>query len=144
MSKFFLSHISNRMDLSMRIKAPLFLSILLGAGWVPALAAAESKSATPGGLSAAQIVDKHVAARGGLQAWRAVQTLSVAGKLEAGTGDSPARSAKLRSEEHTSELQSHSDLVCRLLPENKKVDPARDRHDGQRVEPRSKDIVKSF
>src|SRR5438034_5955282 len=25
-----------------------------------------------------------------------------------------------RSEEHTSELQSHSDLVCRLLLENKK------------------------
>src|SRR5215204_6869048 len=28
--------------------------------------------------------------------------------------------AKLRSEEHTSELQSHSDLVCRLLLEKKK------------------------
>src|SRR5260221_1734077 len=26
----------------------------------------------------------------------------------------------LRSEEHTSELQSHSDLVCRLLLENRK------------------------
>src|SRR5260221_6348804 len=31
---------------------------------------------------------------------------------------SPARHA--RSEEHTSELQSHSDLVCRLLLEKKK------------------------
>src|SRR5437773_5098446 len=28
--------------------------------------------------------------------------------------------AKLRSEEHTSELQSHHDLVCRLLLEKKK------------------------
>src|SRR5438034_8109897 len=28
--------------------------------------------------------------------------------------------AHLRSEEHTSELQSHSDLVCRLLLEKKK------------------------
>src|SRR5215204_6947211 len=28
--------------------------------------------------------------------------------------------ANLRSEEHTSELQSHSDLVCRLLLEKKK------------------------
>src|SRR5215204_7229421 len=28
--------------------------------------------------------------------------------------------AKTRSEEHTSELQSHSDLVCRLLLEKKK------------------------
>src|SRR5438034_6026053 len=33
----------------------------------------------------------------------------------------PARRvAVLRSEEHTSELQSHSDLVCRLLLEKKK------------------------
>src|SRR5436190_21431497 len=33
---------------------------------------------------------------------------------------SSARSSGLRSEEHTSELQSHSDLVCRLLLEKKK------------------------
>src|SRR5260370_40075837 len=31
----------------------------------------------------------------------------------------------LRSEEHTSELQSHLNLVCRLLLEKKKVDPAK-------------------
>ena len=30
------------------------------------------------------------------------------------------RDLKTRSEEHTSELQSHSDLVCRLLLEKKK------------------------
>src|SRR2546428_10301481 len=35
-----------------------------------------------------------------------------------GLGD--ARAAKGRSEEHTSELQSRSDLVCRLLLEKKK------------------------
>src|SRR5436190_14961948 len=37
----------------------------------------------------------------------------------------PARSSqtKDRSEEHTSELQSHSDLVCRLLLEKKKKEP---------------------
>src|SRR5260221_10895152 len=34
-------------------------------------------------------------------------------------------SAVIRSEEHTSELQSHSDLVCRLLLEKKKK---RNRH----------------
>src|SRR5438034_7606856 len=36
--------------------------------------------------------------------------------------DGPRRTAesKARSEEHTSELQSHSDLVCRLLLEKKK------------------------
>src|SRR5438034_8113267 len=32
----------------------------------------------------------------------------------------PAAQKPLRSEEHTSELQSHSDLVCRLLLEKKK------------------------
>src|SRR5437667_12620384 len=31
-----------------------------------------------------------------------------------------ARSFTIRSEEHTSELQSHHDLVCRLLLEKKK------------------------
>src|SRR5438034_10390514 len=31
------------------------------------------------------------------------------------------RHALVRSEEHTSELQSHSDLVCRLLLEKKKI-----------------------
>src|SRR5438132_4247985 len=34
--------------------------------------------------------------------------------------DSPAARSRTRSEEHTSELQSHSDLVCRLLLEKKK------------------------
>src|SRR6266540_6840755 len=32
----------------------------------------------------------------------------------------PTRSTPRRSEEHTSELQSHHDLVCRLLLEKKK------------------------
>src|SRR5260221_5078529 len=32
-----------------------------------------------------------------------------------------------RSEEHTSELQSHSDLVCRLLLEKKKIGNSRSR-----------------
>src|SRR5206468_4751004 len=35
-----------------------------------------------------------------------------------------SRRGPLRSEEHTSELQSRSDLVCRLLLENKKKPPA--------------------
>lgn len=35
-------------------------------------------------LSAAEIVDKNVAARGGLQAWRGVHTLSMRGKMDVG------------------------------------------------------------
>src|SRR5205823_8725319 len=80
-----------RTDLPMRIKAPLFLSIVVGAWLAQAVSEAETK-APPSGLNAAQIVDKHVAACGGLQAWRAAQTLTVAGKLDAGSGDSAARS----------------------------------------------------
>src|SRR5438034_5754690 len=38
----------------------------------------------------------------------------------------PARNGPPRSEEHTSELQSHSDLVCRLLLEKKKEKLVRD------------------
>src|SRR5438132_2692122 len=35
---------------------------------------------------------------------------------------------RTRSEEHTSELQSHSDLVCRLLLEKKKRKHTNDKH----------------
>src|SRR5260221_3955527 len=38
-----------------------------------------------------------------------------------GTRARISKRARLRSEEHTSELQSHSDLVCRLLLEKKKT-----------------------
>jgi outer membrane lipoprotein-sorting protein len=38
----------------------------------------------PATLTAAQIIDKNVAAQGGLQAWRAVQSISFSGKLDAG------------------------------------------------------------
>src|SRR5437667_6733898 len=38
---------------------------------------------------------------------------------DAGSGKCEAR-RRIRSEEHTSELQSHHDLVCRLLLEKKK------------------------
>ena len=49
----------------------------------------------PASLTAAQIVERHVAARGGIAAWRALQTLTVAGEVDAGTGDSVARSDRL-------------------------------------------------
>src|SRR5438132_9767015 len=43
------------------------------------------------------------------------------GLLQLSAGEAALGSAQeIRSEEHTSELQSHSDLVCRLLLEKKK------------------------
>src|SRR5438132_6807779 len=41
---------------------------------------------------------------------------------------SVARALRIRSEEHTSELQSHSDLVCRLLLEKKKKNTSHSQH----------------
>src|SRR5438132_6538660 len=41
-------------------------------------------------------------------------------ELAKAKGEAGTLAAKRRSEEHTSELQSHSDLVCRLLLEKKK------------------------
>jgi len=55
---------------------------------VSLLGAADTQSARAD-LSAAQIADKNVAARGGLQAWRAVQTLSLQGKMGAGGNSEP-------------------------------------------------------
>src|SRR5436190_10111919 len=49
---------------------------------------------------------------------RAVGTLAEGGFDLFGV---PAAELGVRSEEHTSELQSHSDLVCRLLLEKKKI-----------------------
>jgi len=48
------------------------------------------QTSTPTKLTAAEIVEKNVAARGGLQAWRTVQTMSMTGQMEAGGNDRPA------------------------------------------------------
>src|SRR5206468_4583682 len=42
-------------------------------------------------------------------------------KLDQNAADYAEQLAKLRSEEHTSELQSRSELVCRLLLDKKKT-----------------------
>jgi hypothetical protein len=61
-----------------------FLAIPISLAFYISLAAGANTTSPRAQLSAAEIVDKNVAARGGLQAWRAVQTLSLQGKLGAG------------------------------------------------------------
>jgi hypothetical protein len=51
----------------------------------------ETKPTAPK-MTAAQIVDKNIAARGGLAAWRAVQTMEMKGKMEAGGNQRTAMS----------------------------------------------------
>ena len=48
------------------------------------LAIAGDNPAAPVKLTAAQIVEKNVSARGGLEVWRAVHTMSLTGELDAG------------------------------------------------------------
>jgi hypothetical protein len=43
-----------------------------------------SSAQAMGGLTAAQLIDKNIAAKGGLQSWRAVQSMTFSGKLDAG------------------------------------------------------------
>ncbi len=64
-----------RRKFSFAVALPVCMSLgVLGASGAQAL----------GGLTAAQLIDKNVAAKGGLQAWRAVQSMTFSGKLEAG------------------------------------------------------------
>jgi hypothetical protein len=65
----------------------IFLSLAMAQA-VGADAKPEPQKALPQ-LPAAAIVDKNVAARGGLQAWRAVQALEMTGKMDAGGNKRP-------------------------------------------------------
>ena len=77
-----------------RVRKFALLALSLCLGFSSTLIAAESKKKSSR-LSIAQIIQKHVAARGGPQAWRALQTLSMSGKMDAGAGDSFSRSMRM-------------------------------------------------
>lgn len=65
--------------------------LMVGSFLVLAVALAVAADTAPARpkLSAAEIVDKSVAASGGLQAWRAVQSITMKGKMEAGGNQRP-------------------------------------------------------
>ena len=60
------------------------LAMSMCIGLTISLAKAAEDSTSQPNMSAAAIVERNVAARGGLQAWRSVQTISMQGKLGAG------------------------------------------------------------
>lgn len=66
----------------------LMMSCLLGCS-VASLARAAELPQPTAKLTAAEIADKNATARGGLTKWRAVQTLSITGKMEAGGNSRP-------------------------------------------------------
>jgi outer membrane lipoprotein-sorting protein len=65
------------------VAACIFLMLVIS------LAAGADTSQPRAQVSAAEIVDRNVSARGGLQAWRAVQSLSMKGKMDAGGNSRP-------------------------------------------------------
>lgn len=74
-------------------------SLLLTTGRLIAADAPPTTAASPQAqvpsLSAAQVLEKHIAARGGAQAWKGVQGLQLTGKIDAGRGDNYARAMKM-------------------------------------------------
>jgi hypothetical protein len=61
----------------------------------PAAAPAAAHAPLLPSLTASQILEKHVAARGGASAWKSVQTLQLSGKIDAGRGDGTARAMQM-------------------------------------------------
>ena len=62
----------------------IFLSFIAFSVFIPLALVWADEVQSPAQLTAAQIVDKSVAAKGGLQSWRAVQSMSFSGKMDAG------------------------------------------------------------
>src|SRR6267143_2615087 len=62
----------------------VFLSCMAMSVCLPLAMIGVANAQAPAKLTAAQIIEKNVSAKGGLEAWRAVQTISFTGKMEAG------------------------------------------------------------
>ena len=69
------------------MRRALLAFLCLAALGAPAARAAEAKQSA--GLTAAQIAERNVKARGGLKAWRAVRALKLSGELDAGGKSDP-------------------------------------------------------
>jgi outer membrane lipoprotein-sorting protein len=69
-----------------RVKSLVHLSLAIAVS----VGSGTAVSAQQAGLPASEIVNKNVTARGGLQAWRTVQTVTMSGKMEAGGNNRPA------------------------------------------------------
>ena len=101
----------------------------LAAGYAVAAAAAEKAPARE--LSAAQIVAKNVAARGGLEAWRKVQTMVWAGHMESPTAPVPSMTFVLQQQRPNKtrfEITARNQRTLRIFDGTRgwKVRPAAD------------------
>ena len=101
-------------------KSRVLSGLLVGLCFPLAVLAADQKRG-PAKLTAKQIVQKHVAARGGLKAWRDVQSMMWKGKMDVGYGDSVARSSR-----YVSSAMARKGKRPRIPP------PAEGQHDAQK------------
>ena len=76
--------LSSKRGVSMKMKRAYSVGILLALAPTLMAGADTTSKATAPQLSVAQIVEKNVNARGGLDRWRAVQSFEMKGKLQAG------------------------------------------------------------
>jgi hypothetical protein len=65
-------------------RVSLYAGCLLSLAATTSFGASTAPAHAPASLSADQIVERNVAARGGLAAWRAAKTLTIAGEMDAG------------------------------------------------------------
>jgi hypothetical protein len=89
---------------------PLAIGVLLGlVCCLPFARAATEATAAHASLTASQIIEKNVAARGGLASWRGLQTLSLSGKMDVGSGDSTVRSENyVRTDSPSARKKAHA------------------------------------
>ncbi len=84
----------------------LFAACLLSLTAATVSVAASTATSAPRQLSVDQIVERNIAARGGLAAWRSVKTLTIAGEIDAGGKPSHALPYVLREKRpHMSRLE---------------------------------------
>ena len=66
------------------LRGSKLICLFLSACVLGVLMAVAAQAATPAVPTVDQIIEKNVAARGGLKAWRGIQTMTMSGKLDAG------------------------------------------------------------
>jgi hypothetical protein len=123
----------------------MILPIILLSFAVPLAVVANTATPPVDQLTAVQIVEKNVAARGGLQAWRAVQTLSMSGTVAAGGKQDvqlPFVLEMKRQRKTRLELQFNGQTAVQVYDGTNgwKLRPFLNRHE---VEPYSPDELKS-
>lgn len=103
----------------MRKKYGIFTLMMLSVSLIhtaeTSSAAAETPSARPN-LSASQIADQNVAARGGLKAWRSVQALSLQGKMGAGGNQRTTLAIPMRDPKEFKDTLPHRPAEEAQLP----------------------------